>query len=248
MSMPRIAAAAARASSGVRASLTPPALPRPPVFTCALTTVTPPMRSAAAAASSGVVATSPRPTGTPYLWNSCLAWYSNRSTLNVVRFAREVRGNRLVGRRRADVGAYPLDDVLHRGAGREDLCDADSLQLGDVGVRDDAAAEHHHVGDVLLGEQLHGLGEQGHVRAGQHREPDRAGIAQRTGDDLRATVVPVQARLRDDNPDAISHAASSDVRRARSGVSVCRPGSPPVPSPRNVAHSAARAPDLPIRS
>ena len=38
MSMPRIAAAFSRASSGVLASFTPPALPRPPVFTWALTT------------------------------------------------------------------------------------------------------------------------------------------------------------------------------------------------------------------
>ena len=35
------------ASCGVAASLTPPALPRPPVLTCALTTTRPPMRSAA---------------------------------------------------------------------------------------------------------------------------------------------------------------------------------------------------------
>ena len=38
MSMPRILAAFSFASSGVSASFTPPALPRPPVFTCALIT------------------------------------------------------------------------------------------------------------------------------------------------------------------------------------------------------------------
>ena len=38
MSMPRIAPATASASSAVRASFTPPALPRPPTSTCALTT------------------------------------------------------------------------------------------------------------------------------------------------------------------------------------------------------------------
>ena len=47
------------ASSGVCASLMPPALPRPPVWTCALIATSPPKRSAIAAASSGVVATSP---------------------------------------------------------------------------------------------------------------------------------------------------------------------------------------------
>ena len=42
MSMPRIAAACASASSGVFASLMPPAFPRPPTSTCALTTTGPP--------------------------------------------------------------------------------------------------------------------------------------------------------------------------------------------------------------
>ena len=58
ISMPRIAEACSSASSGVFASLTPPALPRPPALTCALTTTTP-SSSAAARASSGVVATMP---------------------------------------------------------------------------------------------------------------------------------------------------------------------------------------------
>ena len=57
MSMPRISAAFSAASSADRASLTPPALPRPPTLTCALTTTTPgwPPRScsAPARASSG---------------------------------------------------------------------------------------------------------------------------------------------------------------------------------------------------
>ena len=38
MSMPRMSCARASASSGFSASFTPPALPRPPIFTCALTT------------------------------------------------------------------------------------------------------------------------------------------------------------------------------------------------------------------
>ena len=52
--MPRIAAACSKASSGVLAIFTPPALPRPPALTCALITVTPPISSAAALASSAV--------------------------------------------------------------------------------------------------------------------------------------------------------------------------------------------------
>ena len=52
MSRPRIAAAASRASAGVRASLMPPALPRPPVCTWALTTTGPPAAWASASASS----------------------------------------------------------------------------------------------------------------------------------------------------------------------------------------------------
>ena len=68
--------------------------------------------------------------------------------------------------------------------------------------------------------------EQGHVRAGEHRQADRvhvlldgggddllrglvqagvddldAGVAQRAGHDLRAAVVPVKAGLRDDDAD-----------------------------------------------
>ncbi len=52
MSSPRIASAWRSASSGSPASLIPPALPRPPVSTCALTTTGPPSSSAAARASA----------------------------------------------------------------------------------------------------------------------------------------------------------------------------------------------------
>src|SRR3954467_4316837 len=53
MSSPRISAAFCSASAGPSASLIPPALPRPPVSTCALTTTWPPISSAAAPASAG---------------------------------------------------------------------------------------------------------------------------------------------------------------------------------------------------
>ena len=56
--MPRISPAAAAASSGVVARLMPPALPRLPVGTCALTTQAP-MRRAIASAASALAATAP---------------------------------------------------------------------------------------------------------------------------------------------------------------------------------------------
>src|SRR5688500_14381236 len=79
--------ACSKASSGVFASLTPPALPRPPALTCALTTQKPSF-SAAARASSGVVTTMPRVVVTPCLANSSFAWYSIRSTSRTLAPAR----------------------------------------------------------------------------------------------------------------------------------------------------------------
>src|SRR5690606_5415839 len=61
----------------VRASLTPPALPRPPAWICALTTHrSPGMALAASTASSGERATRPAGTAMPYSAKSCFAWYS----------------------------------------------------------------------------------------------------------------------------------------------------------------------------
>jgi len=54
------------------ASFTPPALPRPPVSTCALTTTAPPISSAALRASSGVSASLPFETGMPTRLKSSL--------------------------------------------------------------------------------------------------------------------------------------------------------------------------------
>src|SRR6266446_2134064 len=75
MSMPMICAAAARASSAVFASLMPPALPRPPTGTCALTARGPSFAKACAA-SSGVRATMPAGIGMPSEARTSLAWYS----------------------------------------------------------------------------------------------------------------------------------------------------------------------------
>src|SRR5262245_23230561 len=66
----------AAASSGLAASFTPPALPRPPAWIWALTTALPPNPWATRAASSGVVATPPLGTATPKREKTCLAWNS----------------------------------------------------------------------------------------------------------------------------------------------------------------------------
>src|SRR3954447_19035743 len=79
MSMPRIAPACSRASSSFWAILMPPALPRPPIFTCALMAQGKPTSLAAETASSTVLAGRPSGTGIPCRAKSCLPWYSSRS-------------------------------------------------------------------------------------------------------------------------------------------------------------------------
>src|SRR5262245_42198240 len=74
--IPRIWAAAAPAAAASAATLMPPALPRPPAWTCALTTTRPPSRWAISRARAGVTATSPSGTGTPNSRRRSLAWYS----------------------------------------------------------------------------------------------------------------------------------------------------------------------------
>jgi hypothetical protein len=120
----------------------------------------------------------------------------------------------------------PGDDVGGGRAGSEDLRHALGGQLDNVGIRDDAAAEHHDVTGALLLEQLDDPREQGHMRTGQHGQTDRVhvlldrggddllrglmqagvddldpGVAQRAGYHLRPPVVPVQAGLGDDDAD-----------------------------------------------
>src|SRR6478735_9177440 len=80
MSRPRMLPAWVRTSSVLAANFTPPALPRPPIFTWDLTITGRPSRSAAATASSTVVTTVPSGAGTPWARNNSLAWYSYRST------------------------------------------------------------------------------------------------------------------------------------------------------------------------
>src|SRR3954453_15291048 len=170
MSMPRISAAFSPASSGERASLTPPALPRPPVLTCALTTTTGvPSSLAASTACSGVLAVMPRSTGTPWASKISRAWYSNRSirgppearAADVAAFSAgwwsivepSAPAPGLVEGRRAggpsplpdlalrDVLTDPRDDVGHARPRAEHPRDASFEQLSGVGGGDDPAAE-----------------------------------------------------------------------------------------------------------
>ena len=60
-----MASACVAASSGVSANCTPPAFIRPPLSTCDLMTVGPPIRAAISRASSGVFAKPKSVTGIP---------------------------------------------------------------------------------------------------------------------------------------------------------------------------------------
>src|SRR3954454_3590602 len=79
MSMPRICRAVSSAAAGSAASFTPPALPRPPVFTWALTTTRPPSPRAIPRACLGESVTSALGTTMPCDSKSSLAWCSYRS-------------------------------------------------------------------------------------------------------------------------------------------------------------------------
>src|SRR3982751_4403498 len=79
--MPRIFWAVSRAAAAPLTTLTPPPLPRPPAWICALTTtnslsVSAISALAAASASSGLNAGRPLGTGTPSFLRISLAWYS----------------------------------------------------------------------------------------------------------------------------------------------------------------------------
>src|SRR5262249_37433062 len=107
-------------------------------------------------------------------------------------------------------------------------------QGGDVVVRHDPAAEDHDVVETPLGELVDHTGEQRHVRAREHGEPDRVGVllqhrlghllwgleqagvddleagaAQRPGNALDAPVMAVEARLGDDDSIGAGHARNT---------------------------------------
>ena len=115
--------------------------------------------------------------------------------------------------------------------------DASSAAASSPGMM--PAAEHDHVGDRPLAQQLDHAREEGQVRARQHRQPDgvgvllegrlgdllrglvqtrvdhlEPGVAQCPGDDLGATIVAVEAGLGDDDAVAPLHGRHAFGRRA----------------------------------
>src|SRR5689334_10015625 len=164
MSIPRIWPASCSASSALLATLTPPALPRPPVLTCALTTVTPPdfgpICSAAARASSGVVAMAPASTGTPCFSNMSRAWYSKRST-GGVRPRRRFVSSSIASLRRPGAPVLALGRALRRGA-TESGCRSDSSgsglrrrhRVGPTGQRSHRHLTHRPVARIRPGAHL----------------------------------------------------------------------------------------------
>src|SRR5947199_348173 len=200
MSSPRMSWARALASSGLSASFTPPAFPRPPTFTCALTTTGAEMSRAMASACSGVSATPPGSTGTPCEANRSRAWYSKRST-NRHRISR--------------VGCPPHRRGAAWGASQPRPTPPGGIPLVGPPAALRGPGEHrqaHGVG-VLLD---HGLDDllRGLVQAGVDHL--HAGVAQRAGDHLGPAVVPVQAGLADDHPNAFVH-HGSQPRHPRGG-------------------------------
>src|SRR3954453_14139947 len=208
MSSPRMSSARARALSGSSASLTPPALPRPPVFTWALTTTGALISRAIASACSGVSATPPGSTGTPCAANRSRAWYSKRSTSShrsppapgppegLTRQGRVIRPFRWAARSgpliSPHVLPHPRHDLLGARPRGEHLRDPHPGQLRTVGVRDDPATEDDDVVHLALAQQLGEPGEQRHVGTGEDRQPDRVGVLLDDGlhDLLRRLVQP----------------------------------------------------------
>src|SRR5439155_6275829 len=150
-----------------------------------------------------------------------------------------------------DVVVDEAHDVLRRGAGSEQLLDADRLQPGHVLGRNDAAAEDDHVVGALLLEQLEHALEEIVVGARQHAEPDGvgillergghhllrrlvearvddldAGVAEGARDDLGTAIVAVEPRFGDDDANlALGHSLGHG-RQAAPPESVLRSFSP----------------------
>src|SRR5690348_1706142 len=143
MSMPMICCAATRASSGLFASLMPPALPRPPTGTCAFT-ATGPSLAHAAAASSGVRATAPGGMRMTSVGRTSLAWYSRSFTLlrrleragclRVLRVVVPAVAEALAERAAVDED-HPADHQHDHDEQRKSAADQDRRQRGDAAAR-----------------------------------------------------------------------------------------------------------------
>src|SRR5881396_1301027 len=120
------------------------------------------------------------------------------------------------------------DDVSEGRPGSEGHFDACLLQLRDILLRDDPAACNEDVARLPLLQELHDLGEEGHVSPAQAGEADRIDVlldcglddvlrrlpeariddlhprvAQRPGDDLRPAIVTVQSGFGNEDADLL---------------------------------------------
>ena len=119
-----------------------------------------------------------------------------------------------------------LNDILGRGPWSEDLCNAQRLQLGGIFLGDDPAAEDQDIISPLGPQQFDDTGKEVHMRSRQAAHTDHVhilldrrlgnllrsltqasiddlhtGIAQCQRQDLGASIVAVETRLRDQDSD-----------------------------------------------
>ena len=110
------------------------------------------------------------------------------------------------------------------------------VELRNVDIRNDTADDHQHVVHAALAQQLHDPRTDVHMRAGQDRQPDHVGVflegggddllgrlpkarvdhlhpgvAECTGNDLGAAIVPVEARLGNDDADGCHQITASST-------------------------------------
>src|SRR5690606_16997361 len=179
--------------------------------------------------------------GPPPSWRRA----SSSSTSRVSRLSRRDRAGAAsafpVAGMLGEPGADVLDRLGCRCTGAEQAADAHPAQLLHVFLRDDPAARDEHVVRTLLAQELEHAREQRHVRTGQHGERDdvhvllhggardhlgrlvqprvdyfEAGIAERAGDNHCATVVAVEARLRNQHTNlSFGHGLPFGRERAR---------------------------------
>src|SRR5215203_289822 len=141
------------------------------------------------------------------------------------------------GRPRAEAGGDEINDVLHGGTRTEHPRYANRLQRRQVGIRDDAAEHHEHVGEPFFAKEVHQTRADRVVRARQNGQADDIGIflkrrgdnlfwrlteacvdhfhariAQGARDDLGPPVMAVEPGLRDDDSDFLHGNWNLNVR------------------------------------
>src|SRR5207247_5701163 len=93
------------------------------------------------------------------------------------------------------------DDVSEGGPRSEDDLNACLLELRDILLRDDPAARDEDVARLPLLQELHDLGEEGHMHPAQAGEADRIDVFMHSGLDDILRSLP-QARIDDLHPRA----------------------------------------------